>query len=683
MKKLIWVWAILVGLLPPLTFAQSPENNLMKYWKHRYRLEGDGTYENIGFLKFGTGPGTMIPAERVLPWGDCYDNFEWGSNAGTCDGMWGVYNPGDRGAILFAADGTHHLGHLMGVLATEYRLLVDHGQDASGTLEDIYNALEAFERLDRQAEVEFGLAPDLNGFFLRDDVPHTMLQHFQTPNDTMSYTCLQSNLICNEGRVANGEQNTNVMSQDQAIYILMGLSMVKKCVPTGTMFNGVDVRLKAQQNAHRIGTFLRDNNWVIRDPNNQRVRLGWSAKGLSYAIATTIDWITENNVSAGFLPSYQNGFSFNNGLSLWVAQMQYYGLGQTAGDVNDALFLTCAATSGLLTQAQIENYSQNANIEIMALLRSYLHNSNPSNAIETFLNGELDIAPCDRFCNQNLDGNGQLNWVTYLVCNNNNGWRSCNRWFHNSHRNGGQWEGIFNGLDFMLLYNLKQLSSSDVVYRDVWGGAGSFTETFPKLTPNILNPAWQACSGCEMNPQTLITNGIAETSQQIYSFANHPLSYLYPLPAGANQADWNSNVTLRAGQAIVLKPGFYAEHNAYFHGYIDPFECGAGDIFQKNQHSGTEPEGSALQEFMTGQESLIVFPNPTSGSFSVQLRLPVAEKVRISIHDLAGRSTGPAQELWGSDVTAQFDLEGRPAGIYLVKIEKESGPHYKKVTVRK
>lgn len=70
------------------------------------------------------------------------------------------------------------------MLATEYKLLNDQGLDTYQTRKELYYALEAFNRLDLNAESYFNLAgdtfpnqaiyppsSDLNGFFIRDDVP--------------------------------------------------------------------------------------------------------------------------------------------------------------------------------------------------------------------------------------------------------------------------------------------------------------------------------------------------------------------------------------------------------------------------------------------------------------------------------------------------------------------------------
>jgi hypothetical protein len=61
-------------------------------------------------------------------------------------------------------------GYYLGLLATEYRLLKDAGEDVSGVLNELYYALATINRLDLKAEEEIGLiynytiAQSKNGF---------------------------------------------------------------------------------------------------------------------------------------------------------------------------------------------------------------------------------------------------------------------------------------------------------------------------------------------------------------------------------------------------------------------------------------------------------------------------------------------------------------------------------------
>ena len=154
---------ILFLYIPKLINAQSIEDNLNKYWYYRDRLEQD-------FMIVGSPElqGTNWPAEFLL-----FANRHMRSNG---------ENP------------THPFSDYLCVLATEYRLLKNYGQndDAAQTLQKIAWALQSFDRVDLNCEKFFrarqnGLADndpyfwtkidnyihpseDLNGFFLRGDM---------------------------------------------------------------------------------------------------------------------------------------------------------------------------------------------------------------------------------------------------------------------------------------------------------------------------------------------------------------------------------------------------------------------------------------------------------------------------------------------------------------------------------
>src|SRR5262245_30741279 len=83
-----------------------------------------------------------------------------------------------NGDTAFFTDTTVIHAQYLGVLATEYALF--HNRDAqigpcAQTIKELVYALKALDRLDRTAESYFRenrsvIPPDLNGFFIRDDV---------------------------------------------------------------------------------------------------------------------------------------------------------------------------------------------------------------------------------------------------------------------------------------------------------------------------------------------------------------------------------------------------------------------------------------------------------------------------------------------------------------------------------
>ena len=183
------------------SFAQIIKEDHDKYWNYRNRLR---TY----FLHVGPGQGESIPAgiRNFINWND-----------------------GNK-SILAWGDATLYLGWYLGVLATEFHLLQQNGEDTKEIIKELCFAILAVERLDSVAETRWNFSPSVNGFLIRDDVPSDFLDRHPHLNfnlkDETNYkknsgapvlvTEIQSDFISNPH---------NAFSQDQLVHLLMGLSL--------------------------------------------------------------------------------------------------------------------------------------------------------------------------------------------------------------------------------------------------------------------------------------------------------------------------------------------------------------------------------------------------------------------------------------------------------------------------
>jgi hypothetical protein len=122
MKNAI-VFLILVIINLTSGISQNLEQNLKKYWYYRDRLKND-----FMVVDNNNGQGTNLPAARRYEEEDAQGNIQ---------------------TYLKWGDSERHLGMYVAVLATEYRLLKDNNHDVSETLQELENALRAFERLSR------------------------------------------------------------------------------------------------------------------------------------------------------------------------------------------------------------------------------------------------------------------------------------------------------------------------------------------------------------------------------------------------------------------------------------------------------------------------------------------------------------------------------------------------------
>lgn len=436
--------------------AQSPTNpvsisqdtcvdtqNEDKYWHYRFRLYGNNSPTYPGFMRPGTGMGENLPFNALMPATNCFTDYILNvRHCNVADSL------GPMGNIQIN-DATTDLGYLIAVLATEYALLSQTDQSTDSVVHELWLALKAFDRLDAGAEEWYpGANRVLDGFFLRDDVPgdfptDPVTGDFRIPHpdpEVPGYSCVSSAWSCGANDVDDG----TFCSQDQMIYLLTGFALVDKFVPSSESYNGQFLRVMARQAVHRMVKHLRDHEWTIRAPDGTTppAQYGGSATTFSFKFAETADLLTENQY---FGPTYQDEFSEGQGASLWFLAEEFF---ETQPVINRAMILTLASITHNWDAEEHAEKSISSDMEIFALMQSVLYEEEMGDVRLRFtLQKFIDAAPYGGPCHN------------YPGCKNVNGWRTANRWLHPNHRNGNPNLGpaAFNGLDFMLLYNLFEL----------------------------------------------------------------------------------------------------------------------------------------------------------------------------------------------------------------------------------
>jgi uncharacterized protein (TIGR03382 family) len=240
--------------------ADTTAQNLEKYRALRHRLVTD-------FVSVGPAQGQSQPAPERM---DNIGLMKWG-------------------------DGTIALGFYLGVLATEHYIFSHPTQfpgaaespaDLDATRDELYNALLALERLDLEADAAFpspcSSTPNLNGFFLRDDVPADFSSHFA------AITTIQSDFI--DPTLTNKEE-----SQDQVYHVQHGLALVIALVPASVTVQGKSLRAWAVEQATRITKHFTKGDWIIRNPacGNRAVNRGDNASGFSYGETLATAYLTD------------------------------------------------------------------------------------------------------------------------------------------------------------------------------------------------------------------------------------------------------------------------------------------------------------------------------------------------------------------------------------------------------
>lgn len=200
--------------------AQTDHENQDKYWKYRERLKNK-------FVKIGPQAGESIPMACRIP------GYAYGGT------------PDASGTQLQWKDATITLGYYVIVLATEYKLLKNAGENFQPTLNELYYALTAINRLDQKAEYYLSNqnSPlEINGFFLRDDVPYTFWQNwendgplfpeplFADPGNPNRSDSDYNGLNDNDGSEQSDPNQGNAESLDQMTSLLTGLMTVWELV---------------------------------------------------------------------------------------------------------------------------------------------------------------------------------------------------------------------------------------------------------------------------------------------------------------------------------------------------------------------------------------------------------------------------------------------------------------------
>jgi len=129
-----------------------------------------------------------------------------------------------------------------------------------------------------------------------------------------------------------------------------------------------------------------------------------------------------------------------------------------------------------------------------------------------------------------------------------------------------------------------------------------------------------------------------------------------------------------AGQNIIYYPGSTVFPGGYLHGYIAPSGpwCGSGSIIpQVIPNSGIEDfTDPAISSRLHEGPSFNIYPNPTSGSFTIELEgIDESEPVNIVVYSMQGDKV--YKEILEGTKRYNLSLAGQSAGLYFVRIVTE------------
>lgn len=419
------------------------EQNLDKYWFYRAKLKND-------FLVIGADQGNSIPISIRNRWGG--DEATWG-------------------------DATIYLGWYLGVLATE-NFLLGQQNDKKGkraNLQELYYAMNALQRLDKIAEyhsfnkngTQSNLQSNIsknppNGFISRDDIPEDFVQKYS--DELNSSKTAEKKIIFSKSDWMKKNRNYE-MSKDQVIHMLMGLKLVWKYLPDREEQIKIDdeqLSINFKNWAGLLSLQMLDysiSNSKIDNPITKKlVKRGGLTKDVVYPLSK----LSQEYINAS--ESRYNSFKkrrkkkFSASYVIWAG---YKKMCHLKVDNLHMVMTLGSITNNTISRKKIVKKANHQNWSpFYELLFDVLHNQPKKIYQQAF--GFLSAAPEEGVAHKmpsiKKDDNIEVGWESphrfiKSAIDQNIGWAPSRE------KPNETMIGYFNGLDYMLLYNLYRINS--------------------------------------------------------------------------------------------------------------------------------------------------------------------------------------------------------------------------------
>gem|GEM_PF-4987926 len=330
------------------------------------------------------------------------------------------------------------------------------------------------------------------------------------------------------------EGKTNLMSQDMIVYLFIGFSLVHKLVPDWVQPYGISVKQMVKEQTIKIMDYLEAHEYTIRIPNSSdHAELGWFIVPYREPLSIIGQKITGE-------PYHDREVIRQNGpnpFAHWGKKTwQLLQLSKTArtimgNDDNLGMTLALAAMSNSWHLPVFNNNTTRLSMSRLILdkfneckhckkyVYSYLHRvlrddrtlHDLEQVTRLGLKLALSDAPCEgpafKFRTQptmvDLLNTDHPLYSTNHLRTAKSGWRENNRWIHtdgayrDSEDNEGH-KGLFNGLDYMLAYNLSLIDDNLFLFPPPW-----FENQLNYHLTNVSFPT-QNGEGSTQNPKKVI-----------------------------------------------------------------------------------------------------------------------------------------------------------------------------------
>lgn len=306
----------------------------------------------------------------------------------------------------------------------------------------------------------------------------------------------------------------------------------------------------------------------------------------------------------------------------------------------DKTFDNCLKPKENNTLRALCDYGKDTKQEFYSLLHMFLFNKRisedwwmPQGNFESILNS----APCDGPRYKPSDNPNDLG-----VPN----WRVANRWEKADEAVSGSLtdnSGYFNGLDYMLTFNLFSLTYGHLLTDNgipqYTTSRGNYIENDIRNYPNLSVGTIQSPYSKNVIKSVISTSYIGSASTQ-------------------------GNVAYTAGELITLSPGFTVRSGSEFKAKIAPYSNCNGPYNYRIENArlgDLETETNPTQEALVSQEN-VIYPNPISSGF-------------INFGHVANEyslTNGTGKVLSRGRLAERIDISGLSKGIYLLKLDDKT-----------
>jgi hypothetical protein len=626
-----------------------------------------------------------------------------------------------------------YFGYYYGVLATEYKLLLEsnHPNEAGGISVEVGWALSQFKNyLDECEVLWYGKQNNsYDGFFIRSDIPGLESSDNFWQGDNLlklnENSGIQSTDLWNGNAFGNFHQGhpgyanyewdhhrtyREAMSVDEAIGHLLGLALIHKCMP------GTDESSLADEIAYKIITYIRytDYSWKFKDPNGGKPD-GRDGSTMAWGFYKAAEFFGYNNMSdyfAGFpilcpqcfLPEFLPADACA-AKTTWNDILQTIPCSASPDMVsNVAMYLPLAAigdswtTPGIwcsnTTPLAIYGNSNTPDCKwgpFYLLLYKVLH---PEAGIDPGILADMTekankMMAWDQLCEGPFSywqaGNAVGGWASTYRWHKN----TCEQWYGSSYgTDSPTLMGNYDALDYMLLYNLYAIVMQDYYNNSPPTDYHSYGDV-------TLSGNWPASNGfaSTLNPGKLVAPRTIGSNATVMNAMNPNNQYGQP-----------GELLFLAGNFIFLLPGFNAEYGSNFKANIKyAIECddfysntvGFGNYLDArfgstallhegnsndNDFNDKTQELKFFSENLSSQksiDSILVYPNPTSGKVSILLNGIDPNKI-IGIF-VFNSTMEKIDDLKIRQDKIEYDLSNRLPGIYVLKVLTNSNTFINKI----